>query len=371
MQQEKFKVRGVVYVHLEGGASPWDTITPLPETAPNEYRGEFEPIQTAISGLTVSEHFPRIATLADRISFIRAIDSLNSDHFKSTKNLLVQNGNPLGTSVGSTMNNAIIPYTFLNPEGQYQNDAATIKDHHSELAMRIDWNTVEKRFKPPEVDTDASLQERHELLQFVDNLDLPGMSVATFTEMRNRAFSVLCGTGSYFDAFTISSKELERFGVDVASNENQFGHAAALSSALVQNGAGFVTIHHCEKNGWDMHNGKTLREQLPELSSRIDIGIAELIHDAVRYNFLVVCSSEFGRTPKINGSGGRDHHNVHFAFGAGGLFQPGTVYGVLSTKGEITDERITNPQLYRLVQHAAGISEDNADEFLSTNLLRY
>jgi uncharacterized protein (DUF1501 family) len=120
------------------------------------------------------------------------------------------------------------------------------------------------------------------------------------------------------------------FFADLAREEyKQLAHASALAERLVERGVGFVTIHHCERQGWDMHGD--LPEDLRILGGHLDVALTQLILGTREKGYIVVCTSEFGRTMRIyparSGGGGSDHLPVHFLIGAGGKFKRGTVWG--------------------------------------------
>jgi uncharacterized protein (DUF1501 family) len=360
-EQRQTRKRALILLWLEGGASPWETFTPMDDRSPVEFRGGMPTVQTALPGVRVSQHLPQVASLLDRCTLVRTATSESGDHFISADRLLREGKSEPGAQTfgelhGSSLATGGVPYTFLNMPGQYQNDDATLRCHRPAQAMRFDWCPKRQCIPPPSVRIDAETQarqrERRALLEAFDTGIVHAPAAQQMDRTRQTAFDLLSGSGSYFKAFETSAAERRAFG-ERDPGKNPLACAAAVAHKMVMAGAGIVTIHHCHRQGWDAHS--EAEKRLPSLLDELDGALSELIRRSRADGFSVVCTSEFGRTPRINGGGGRDHHDVHFLCAAGQGWKQGAVHGTLKPKGEIADGAVTNQVLANTMLAACGL----------------
>lgn len=350
----------VILVWLEGGASPWDSFMPLPKEVPVEFRGKYDAIDTAIAGVKVSSLFPKVAKVLHKASLVRSLNSGSGDHFISADRMLLDKGaKTLAQTIGTRLSTGGPGYSYINMPGLYSADPATVRCHQPNAAMKFMWDPGKKTIPPPHASRDpkriAALRQRKSLLDSFDTAEIEHPLAHAIDKTREGAFDLLLGGGKYFDAFNIPKKDLTAFGDTDPASPNPLAHAAALARRMVKAGAGFVTIHHCEKQGWDMH--ANLYTDMPVLSGHLDDALAPLIEHAEDDGYVVVCTSEFGRTFKINGAskGGRDHEELHFMIGAGGKFKKGEAYGSYTTKGKLINP-VANTAVWPTISEAAGIS---------------
>ena len=112
-----------------------------------------------------------------------------------------------------------------------------------------------------------------------------------------------------------------------------------------------MTVHHGQGPGWDTHTD--IKGRLGKLAAPMDQALVALLADAQAHGFVVLCTSEFGRTPRINAAGGRHHHDVHWMIGFGGEFRPAVV-GQYTKQGRIAKDPIPNEHIAPTLLLAAG-----------------
>ena len=348
--------KSAIMIYLPGGPSHMDMYDLKPD-APTEYRGEFNPIQTNVPGVQISEHFPRQARMMDKLAVVRSIVSVD-EHSDS----LVMTGYSDNTnrvqhhpSFGSVMSrlrgnaNADIP-PFVSLYGN------TIGNEPGYLGV------AHRPFTPSgqgnanlNLAGGINVERNHDRRQLLENFDTIRRDLDASGSMRGmdtfaqRAFEMVA-SGATRRALDLSQEETR-------TRDRYRGIEQFLTARrLVESGVGCVTLAF---GGWDTHerNFITLRNQLPQL----DRGIANLVQDlhdrGMDRDTAVIVWGEFGRTPRINGSMGRDHWApVMSCMIAGGGLRMGQAVGASSARGEYPRDRRTNPsQILSTIYRALGI----------------
>jgi hypothetical protein len=350
--------KSAIMIYLPGGPSHMDMYD-LKPNAPMEYRGQFRPIQTNVTGVQICEHMPRQARMFDKLACVRSIvsvdehsDSLVSSGY-SEANKRVTHHPSFGAVMSRTRGNVqadIPPFVSLYGLSIGQ-DPGYLGVAHRAFAPGgqglADLNLAAG------VTRDRG-QDRQSLLQQFDTVrrDIDASGAMTGMDaFSQRAFEMV-GSGNTRRALDLTReapRDRDRYrGVE------QF----LTARRLVEAGVGCVTLAY---GSWDTHerNFETLRRQLPEL----DRGIANLINDLIDRGLyddtVVVVWGEFGRTPRVNASagGGRDHWSpVMSAMVAGGGMRMGQAVGASSPRGEIPQSRrVTASQVLSTLYHAIGI----------------
>jgi hypothetical protein len=349
--------KSAIMIYLPGGPSHMDMYDLKPE-APVEYRGEFNPIQTNVSGVQICEHFPRQARMFDKLSCVRSIVSVDehSDSLVMTGYSENTNRTANHPSFGSVVSrlrgsaNADLP-PFVSLRGM------SIGCEPGYLGV------AHRAFTPSgpglgnlSLANGVTMQhssDRRSLLQNFDGVRREIDATGTMRGMdtfAQRAFDMVA-SGATRRALDLNQE-------DPRTRDNYRGIEQFLTARrLVEAGVGCVTLAY---GGWDTHseNFITLRRQLPDL----DRGIANLVQDlhdrGMDQDTLVVVWGEFGRTPRINNSmGGRDHWGpVMSAMIAGGGLRMGQAIGSTSARGEYPrDRRYTASQVLSTLYRAMGI----------------
>ncbi len=372
----------VILIWLDGGPSQHDTYDPKPE-APAEYRGFWQPTQTNVPGLDVTEMFPLQAQVADRFSVIRSIHHDNGDHFSGAHWMLTGYGagvsggqragkhpgiGAIATKVTGSRAAGVpayvgVPYSMsvgLRP-GYFGANYLGAENNPFEVGTdpNRDRFSVKNVSLPRGLSLDR-LESRRDLSAALDSFERSAEQTGVVDAMDRfdqRAFEMVTGPRAR-KAFDIAAEDprlRERYG------RNAWGQSTLLARRLVEAGSTFVTCHY---GGWDSHWDH--RERMESHLPKVDMAVSALFEDLTQRGLwettLVVVMGEFGRTPKMNdGSGrgtpGRDHwgNSLSVLVGGGGV-QGGRVVGSTNAKGEVPHDRPLRPgDLHHTIYHVLGV----------------
>lgn len=345
--------KGVIMVFLPGGP-PHQDMWDLKPDAPSEVRGEFQPIQTKVPGIQICEHFPRLASMADRMTFVRSIVGATGAHYAvqcltgHTDRNMPPGGWP---SLGSVLSKVYGPrksglpaFVGLSPKCGHtpwgdNGQSGFVGRAHAPFTpngecrddMALNGVTLDR------------LQDRRNTLaafdRFRSDLDRNGM-MEGLDSFSQEAFGILTSS-RLADAL-----DLER---EPQSVRDRYGHGEdkmqddgstrlltnfLLARRLIEAGVRCVTLSFSR---WDWHGNNFAqgRRDFPMLDQALSALIEDLEHRGLLDDISVVCWGEFGRTPKINESAGRDHWpQVSCALLAGGGLRHGQVIGETNRLGE-------------------------------------
>lgn len=339
----------VILVWLAGGPSALDMWDLKPES-PSEIRGDFQPITTATNGLLISEHLPRMARLADRITVIRSLHHSIPAHEPAT--VLMTSGNvptpalkypSLGSLAARLLPNepGVPPYvTFRDMRGEGAGEAGYLGAAYNPfLNEDRSGSRGRVRGQPPRgvglptTFTLRELESREAVLRALDDrfhvADQNADALGSLNAFHIRALDILRAnkTKAALDLDQEPRSSRDRYG------NSRFARAALTARRLVEGGVRFVTVG---MGDWDTHAGnfESLKKRLlPELDQTLSALIRDLDERGLLDRTIVYCAGEFSRTPKINRNAGRDHWARSMAAVlAGGGFRRGLVYG--STDGQ-------------------------------------
>jgi len=368
------KVKHCILIWLAGGASHLDTFDPKPD-APSDFRGEFAAIPTALPGLMLSEVFPKLAKVMDRATLIRGVTSPEADHDRASHHLMTGYrpspslvypgfGAAVAKSIeGGTAGSSMPPYVALPDPSAYAT-SGYLTPAYDPFSAGGDPNLEGFRVRdltPPDKVTLDRLNRRREMVRSLDQFagDVGSTPlVASRDKFADRAYDLLTSSSTQA-AFRVGD---EPAPLRDAYGRTTFGQSCLLARRLVQAGVSFVTINNRGPGPlqWDTHqdNFKTIRNTL---APPLDSGLATLIEDLDRLGMLdetlVVAMGEFGRTPRINQNGGRDHHGrANCALFAGAGMPKGALIGRTDGKGDSpVDRSITPSDLAATLYSALGI----------------
>jgi len=369
------KVKNCVLVWLAGGPSHIDTFDPKPD-APADVRGEFKAIDTAVTGLRLSEVFPKLAKVMDRATLVRGVSSPEADHDRASHHLLTgYRPTPAlvypsyGSVVSKTREGArgALPGYVAVPDAPIFSSSGYLTPAYDPFAVLNDPNSASFRVRdltPPDSVTLGRLRRRKAMVKALDGF-ASDVSETPLTTSRDQfgdqAFALLTSSAAQA-AFNLRNEpdELrERYG------RNPFGQACLLARRLVESGVSFVTVNDrgAGQLGWDTHqqNFPTIKNTL---APPLDQGIAALIGDLDERRLLdstlVVMMGEFGRTPKINPNAGRDHHGrANCALLAGAGIPRGMLLGRTDARADSPADRAVSPaDLAATIYRALGIDPD-------------
>src|SRR5262249_51017819 len=317
-------------------------------------RGDFKPIATKVDGLQISEHLPKMAAVADRVTVVRSLAHTIPSHFPGT--VYMTTGNKptpalqypaMGSLVTKLLpaEKGVPPYvTFGDLRGGAAGQAGYLGTAYNPFVVegsapaqggqgpaanpRVRGITLPTGFPLDELENrdrllqgfDRTFQQADKASDLVDGLD-------TF---HKQALEILRSdrTRKAFD-LNLEKPELRaRYGPE------GFGQAALAARRLVEAGVRFVTI---SLGGWDTHqrNFEALSKRLlPQVVQTLSARIEGLDARGLLDRTVVYCAGEFGRTPKVNKNAGRDHWARSMAVAlAGGGFRRGYVHGSTDAQG--------------------------------------
>ena len=365
--------RSAIMIFNLGAPSQLDTWDPKPN-APREVRGPFKPIRTKSEEFEISEIFPLHAKVADKFSIVRSCyhtaaavhdtghqmmqtgrlftGGVNTPHAGCALEFLRGRRNELPAHV--ILPEPMGPTGGNIPHGQ---DAGFLGKSNDPFVLNADpsvENFEVPDLRPPEVIGEARLQRRRRLREIVDNTvrSFEASPNAALMDANFAAAYRLMTSSKAREAFDLSKepeKVRERYGM------TRFGQCCLLARRLVEAGVRFVTINTFitvfDEITWDIHGSKpftSITGMRDIVAPMYDQGYSALIEDLVERGMLddtLVCNlAEFGRTPKINPAGGRDHWpqcwSVYFA---GGGVKGGQVVGKSDEIGAYPAERPVAP----------------------------
>ena len=361
--------QSVIFIYLPGGMAQQETFDPKPY-APLEYRGPFNSIETNVSGVRFGELLPHTAQVMDKITVVRSMSHGEAAHERGTHNMFTgYRPSPAlqYPSMGSVVShefgprNNLPPYVCLPNQPNvfagpgYLNDSFagfSIGDDPARQGFQV------RDLQVPNHVDETRFTRRRKLLEQVNELfrqreQAPALqAVDTFYE---RAYSLVSSPAAR-EAFDL---EKEEDAMRDAYGRNAAGARMLLSRRLVEAGVRFVTMTY---GGWDMHDN--IQQGMEANVPAFDQAYAQLIHDLEQRGLLdttLVCvATEFGRTPKINGTAGRDHWPKVFSIVmAGGGIKRGTVYGASNaTASEPEDNPLSVESWAKTIYHCLGIDAE-------------
>ncbi len=350
--------RRIVMIFLHGGASQIDTFDPKPESRNG---GEFKAIETKIRGARFSEHLPGLARRAGDLAVVRSVTSREGNHVRA-RYLMHAGYAPAGgvahPGLGSFVSRAYEPdampgYVAIGGPGHAPgylgaaHAAFTVVDPTREVrnlrpAGGIELDRVDRR-----LEAWSALESRFAARN-------PGPQVAGQRAVGERAALMMrAPEAAAFDLGKEDAATRARYG------EDPFGAGCLMARRLLEVGVPFVEV---SLRGWDTHQDNWNRVR--ELSGPLDRGVSALLDDlrasGLLDETLVVIMGDFGRTPRINGRGGRDHYpKVSSVVMAGGGVPGGQVVGATDPDGEEVSERpVGVADLFATMAHLVGIPGD-------------
>ena len=361
--------KSVIHIFLPGGMAHQESWDPKP-TAPSEYRGPFGAVDTALPGVQFGERFAQTAKIADKLTICRSVSHGEAAHERGVHNMFTgYRPSPAlqYPSIGSVIShefgsrNQLPPYVCVPNQPNTFAGSGYLSSAFGPFSLGSDPSKGDFRVRDlalPNGVTNERFAKRRTMLQAVDshfrNLEKSD-ALDAMDSFYQEAYGLI-SSQSAREAFAIEKEEKavrDRYG------RNQAGQRALLARRLVEGGVRMVSMTY---GGWDHHDriDQKMRQSAPDLDRAINALISDLDERGLLDSTLVMVSSEFGRTPKINKTGGRDHHPKVFSVVlAGGGIKRGHVHGASDALGAEPDESPTSvPDLATTVYHQLGITAD-------------
>ncbi len=368
--QPSRKITNCILMWMQGGPSHIDSFDPKPE-APAEIRGEFSTIPTTLPGVRFCEHLPLLAQRTADLAIIRGHDPKNGSH--GVADHLMMSGHKFNPALpfpcfGSVIAKergyvrGMLPFVQLgkNIDRRFNGGiAGFLGDAYNPFEVLEDPNLPNFRVRDLSLAAGerSRLERRYAMLNELDQYQ---------RQVENTASVVQARDAFYEKAHGIITSPVAKKAFDIAAEPDKvrdaygrtsFGQSCLLARRLIEAGVQFVTV---TDGGWDTHtaNFKSLKERL---LPRIDRGFSALIDDlkarGLLETTLLVWFGDFGRTPKVNPSAGRDHWSTAgVAVMAGGGIRVGQVVGATNALAEFVIDSPASPQdLAATIYHVLGV----------------
>ena len=384
--------KAVVFLNLQGGPTQFETFDPK-MAAPCEIRSITGEVKTSLPGVTFGGTLPMLARLANRMAIVRSYRHGISSHGAAAKHVMAGgNATKAAMSVlysrvaGLTNAESGMPLSTIVMPGAVGKDYSNLYKAPDRVTQTGTLSSIFKPFDPSAGGEDVEnmqlrvdgerFQDRRYLLSKLDELRRAKENSVTFKStgrFREQAFDVLLrGTSRAFDFSDEPPAVIERYDTgcfepsDAVKKRNSYakqfspvalGRQMLMARRLCEAGCRFVTVT-C--GGWDMHGGGkefTMTDGIGSLTPAIDKAVSAFIEDVeqrgLSEKILLVITGEFGRTPKINKNGGRDHWGnlCTLAFVGGGLRMGQVIGSSDHTAGAPASEPISSSQVLATVMH--------------------
>ena len=397
------RAKSVIFLWLQGGPPQHETFDPKPD-APVEIRGPFNPISTNVPGIQFCELLPRTARRADKLAVVRSVHTNDNNH--DVSGYWVLTGNPYGPGSARQIKPTDWPYfgsivkmlrpsdvlpalsSVWIPDMMRLNEGVTPAGQTAGF-LGGRWEperfvgdpatagySVEGLSLPGDV-TRVRIDRRRDLARQFDQhfgqVDRSG-AVDSWNKLSQQAYDLVTSgrARAAFDLSTETDATRDRYG------RHSWGQTVLLGRRLVEAGVRLVHVNWTREVGdsavnnpmWDTHSKNADRLQ-DCLCPQFDVGFTALLDDLEERGLLdetlVVAVGEFGRTPKINSQGGRDHWGNVFSFAlAGAGIRGGQVFGASDRNGgHPTVDPIRPHDLTATIFHLLGI--DPAGMFRDLN----
>jgi hypothetical protein len=363
------RAQSVINIYLPGGMAAQESFDPK-VLAPIEYRGPMTTVKTKLGGVHFSEMMKNTAQVADKITVVRSMTHGEADHDRGTHNMFTgyrpspaihypSFGSVVSHELGSR--NDMPPYVCIpNLPTQF---AGTGYLGSAYGAFTLGADPASGNFKVRDLSLPSGIDEK----RFAQRREMRAAVDAHFSSLEKS--DALEGMDSFYErAYAMISSEKARAAFAIKDEpeklRNEYGMNSAgqrmiLARRLVEAGVRFVSLTY---GGWDHHDNikNAITRQMPNFDQAFAALIRDLDSRGLLDSTLVMVTTEFGRTPKINGTAGRDHYPKVFSIAlAGGGIKKGHVHGSSdATGGEPDEDPLTVPDLAHTVYELLGISPD-------------
>jgi uncharacterized protein DUF1501 len=362
----KARAQSVVNIFLPGGIAAQESFDPR-MLAPVEFRGPLGSVKTSLEGVYFSESMKHTAKVADKITVIRSMTHGEADHNRGTHNMFTgwrpspavqypSMGSIVSHELGSRNN--LPPYVCIPTQPNSFAGTGYLGSAYGPFSLGAD--PASNGFKVRDLSLPGGVDEE----RFARRRQMRAVVDAHFSALEKS--DSLDGMDSFYErAYAMVSSDKAREAFDLKKEpeklrddygRNAAGQRLLLARRLVESGVRFVSLTY---GGWDHHDNirNGINNQMPSL----DQGFAALIRDLAERGMLdstlVLLTTEFGRTPKINKTAGRDHYPKVFSIAmAGGGIKQGYVHGSTDPTGSEPDsDPLTVPDYAATVYNLLGV----------------
>ena len=385
------QIKNCITIFLVGSPGHLDTWDMKPD-APDNVRGKFKPIQTNVNGVRICEHFPLMAKMMDKVALVRSLHHKTGATHENGQRWMMTghdfNPDAVKPHVGSVVGRVFGPKGDLPPNvilpgpigntgaGPFHGQTAGyLGSAHEPFFLNADPSRTDFKVGDLEVpagDSATRFDNRRRLLDQIDELQrrTETRTTTAHDSSYERAFRLLTSSQAK-RAFAISTESdavRDRYG------RNTFGQSCLMARRLIESGVRYVTVNHFDTvfnlSCWDMHAdggglNNTYLDYERQLCPQFDWAFSALIEDlqqrGLLENTVVAVLSEMGRTPQVNGRGGRDHYPPAWTnFLCGANIRGGQVVGATDKIGaRPIDTPVEPPQMIASIYKGMGIDLDN------------
>ena len=341
------KAKNIIQIHLPGGSAHQETFDPK-YLAPQEYRGPLGTVNTTIPGEKFSQYFPQMAKVANKMSVIRSLTHSEAAHARGTHNMMtgirpspavVFPGMGCVVSHEFGPRNNLPPYVAI-PSQTGNGGTGWMSSAYGPFSLGSDPGSSSFNVR------DLALPKGIDAKRFEKRRSMRSIVDAHFSGLEKA--DALSGVDAFYGrAYAMISAPKARDAFDLnkepAKVRDRYGRTSAggrflMARRLVEAGVRMVTTTY---GGWDMHGSiaSSMKRQAPSLDQAFAALISDLDERGMLDETLVMITSEFSRTPKINTSAGRDHWpKVMSVVMAGGGMKRGYIHGTSDPTGSEPDE---------------------------------
>jgi Protein of unknown function (DUF1501) len=362
----KAKAQSIINIFLPGGIAAQESFDPR-LLAPVEFRGPLGSIKTSLDGIYFSELMKHTANVADKITVIRSMTHGEADHDRGTHNMFTgwrpspavqypSIGSIVSHELGSR--NDLPPYVCIPSQPNAFAGTGYLGSAYGPFSLGAD--PASSSFKVRDLSLPSGVDDK----RFARRREMRAAVDAHFSSLEKS--DSLDGMDSFYQrayAMLSSDKAREAFDLSKESDNmrDDYGRTSAgqrllLARRLVESGVRFVSLTY---GGWDHHDNirNGFSKQMPDLDKAYAALITDLDKRGMLDSTLVLLTTEFGRTPKINKTAGRDHYPKVFSIAmAGGGIKRGYVHGSTDPTGsEVDSDPLTVPDYAATVYSLLGI----------------
>jgi hypothetical protein len=363
---KKARAQSIINIYLPGGMAAQESFDPK-LLAPIEYRGPLGAIKTKLDGIQFAEVMKNTAGVADKITVVRSMTHGEADHDRGTHNMFTgyrpspaihypSIGSVVSHELGSR--NDMPPYICIpNMPSQFAG-TGYLGSAYGPFTLGAD--PANGNFKVRDLSLPSGIDEK----RFAQRREMRAAVDAHFSSLEKS--DALDGMDSFYQrAYAMISSEKARAAFSIKDEpeklRNEYGMNTAgqrmiLARRLVEAGVRFVSLAY---GGWDHHDNikNAMTGQMPNFDQAFAALIRDLDTRGMLDSTLVMVTTEFGRTPKINNTSGRDHYPKVFSIVlAGGGIKRGNVHGASDATGSEPEENpLTVPDFAQTVYELLGI----------------
>jgi len=367
----KARAQSVINIFLPGGIAAQETFDPK-ILAPIEYRGPLGNLKTKLDGIYFSENLKETAKVADKICVVRSMTHGEADHDRGTHNMFTgwrpspavqypSIGSIVSHELGSR--NDLPPYVCIPSQPNTFAGTGFLGSAYGPFSRGAD--PANGSFRVRDLNLPGGVDEK----RFAERREIRAVVDEHFSTLEKS--DALTGMDSFYQrAYAMMSSDKARAAFDIKQEpdklRDEYGRNAAgqrmlLARRLVEAGTRFVSMTY---GSWDHHdnirNGVT--NQMPQFDQAFAALIRDLDKRGMLDSTLVLVTTEFGRSPKINGTGGRDHYPKVFSIlMAGGGIKQGYVHGSTDPTGSEPDnDPLMVADYAATIYHLLGIDYEKA-----------